>query len=101
PLRGRRSWLHRYTTFPVADNRRLLGILSLEDLKQVPRDEWRVRRIRSVMRIVSPQLFVSATTLMSEANDLMERNGLGAVAILNSSGELVGFLRQGRIKRKK
>src|SRR2546426_8093204 len=33
--------LHRYASFPVAHNRRLLGILSLEDLKKIPREKWR------------------------------------------------------------
>src|SRR3989454_6104420 len=36
--------LHRYATFPVAERGRLLGILSLEDLKRLPRDRWRDRR---------------------------------------------------------
>src|SRR5437016_10011344 len=35
--------LHRQTSFPVAHDHRLLGILSLEDLKQVPRDAWLTR----------------------------------------------------------
>src|SRR5437588_276247 len=33
--------LHRQTSFPVAHDRRLLGILTLEDLKKVPREQWR------------------------------------------------------------
>src|ERR1700704_1194064 len=32
--------LHRYASFPVARDRRLLGILMLEDLKRVPREQW-------------------------------------------------------------
>src|SRR6184192_4640373 len=40
--------LHRQTSFPVAHDRRLLGILSLEDLKKIPRDQWRKRRARDV-----------------------------------------------------
>ena len=93
--------LHRYPTFPVAQERHLLGILSLEDLKKVPRDQWPARRIRSVMRVVTPQLFVSESTSMSEANRLMQQNEIGAVAIVNPVGNLVGFLRAGRIARKK
>ncbi len=93
--------LHRYPTFPVAQDRHLLGILSLEDLKKVPRDQWPTRRIRSVMRVVTPQLFVSESTPMSEANRLMQQNEVDAVAIVNPAGDLVGFLRAGRIARKK
>src|SRR5947207_13617489 len=45
--------LHRHITFPVARNRRLLGILSLEDLKKIPREGWRSLRAREVMRPVN------------------------------------------------
>ena len=38
---------------------------------------------------------------MSEANRLMQQNEIGAVAIVNPVGNLVGFLRAGRIARKK
>jgi CBS domain-containing protein len=31
----------------------------------------------------------------------MQRNGVGAVAVIEESGELVGFLRRGQVRRKK
>ncbi len=85
--------LHRYATFPVADRGRLLGILALEDLKSVPRDRWHDRRVRDVMRAVSPLLFVTQSTTMAQANDLMQRNEIGALGIVDGSGKLVGFVR--------
>jgi len=88
--------LHRYASFPVAHDRRLLGILALEDLKRLPRDQWRQRRARDVMRPVSPLLFVTESATMATANDLMQRNDVGALAIVDDSGQLVGFLRANR-----
>src|SRR5712692_10576194 len=38
--------LHRHASFPVAHDRRLLGILSLEDLQKIPRESWRGLRVR-------------------------------------------------------
>ena len=93
--------LNRYASFPVASGRRLLGILSLEDLKKIPRAEWRDRRVRDVMRAVNKSLFVPQNTTIETANDLIERNGVGAVAVVNGSGELVGFLRRGGLKRRR
>jgi Zn-dependent protease/CBS domain-containing protein len=92
--------LHRFTSFPVADNRRLLGILSLEDLKKIPRERWRSMRAREVMRTVNSSLFVPENATIESANELIEFNGLGAVAVINSSGEVVGFLRRGRLRKK-
>src|SRR5437660_12865190 len=59
--------LHRQTSFPVAHDRRLLGILSLEDLKKIPRDEWRKRRARDVIRRVNSSLFIHESAPMDTA----------------------------------
>lgn len=93
--------LHRYSSFPVAENKRLLGILSLEDLKKLPREQWRNRRVRDAMRPVTPSMFVKASAEMDAANELIQRNGVGALAVIEETGELVGFLRRGRVKKKK
>jgi Zn-dependent protease len=92
--------LNRYPSFPVASDRRLLGILSLEDLKKIPRHEWRDRRVRDVMRAVNKSLFVPQDATIESANELIERNGVGAVAVVNQTGELIGFFRRGKLKRK-
>ena len=93
--------LHRHTSFPVAQDKQLLGILTLEDLKKVPREEWRSRRVRDVMKPVTSQLFVPHNATMGSAKELMQQNGVGALAIVNGAGDLVGFLRSGRLKRQK
>jgi CBS domain-containing protein len=92
--------LHRQTTFPVAASGRLHGILSLEDLKSLPRERWPTTLVRTVMRPVSPGFFVEPSTTLDSAQSVMRDNGLGAIAIVNASGELIGFLHGGNIKRR-
>src|SRR2546421_4188237 len=92
--------LHRHVTFPVAHDRRLLGILSLEDLKKIPREKWRGLRALQVMRTVDAHLFVPENATIESVNELLEHNGVGAVGVVNASGELVGFLRRGRLRKK-
>jgi CBS domain-containing protein len=93
--------LHRYSSFPVGQGKQLLGILTLEDLKKLPREQWRNRRVRDAMRPVTPSMFVKTSADMDVANELIQSNGIGAVAVIEESGELVGFLRRGRVRRKK
>ena len=90
--------LHRQTSFPVAQDRRLLGILALEDLKKLPRELWRDRRARDVMRPVNASFFIKATDTMGAANELMKRNGVDAVAVIDESGGLTGFLANRKLK---
>ena len=92
--------LHRQTSFPVAVSGRLHGILSLEDLKSLPRERWATTRVQAVMRPVKPGFFVEPSTTLDSAQSVMKENGVGAVAIVNTRGELVGFLQRGSIKRR-
>lgn len=87
--------LYRQTSFPVAENGSLHGILSLEDLKKLPRERWRTTRARDVMRPVAPSLFVETTTTMAKATEIMQRNGTGSLAVIDQAGQLVGFLQRG------
>jgi Zn-dependent protease len=93
--------LYRQTSFPVAENGNLHGILSLEDLKRLPRERWHRTRARDVMRPVAPSLFVESTTTMAEASEIMQRNGTGSLAVIEPGGRLVGFLQRGIKKRRK
>ena len=92
--------LHRQTTFPVALNGRLLGILSLEDLKMLPRDRWSNTIVQTVMRPVAPGFFVEPWTTLDSARELMKENGVGSVGVISSNGRLVGFLQSGKIRRR-
>ena len=93
--------LHRQIAFPVAIERRLHGILSLEDLKSLPRESWRLTRARDVMRPIAPRFFVEPTATLDYARELMKRNGIGSLAVVGKNGELVGFLQNGSLKRRK
>ncbi len=93
--------LHRHSSFAVAQGKSLLGILTLEDLKRLPREQWRDRRVRDAMRPVTSSMFVKTTADMDAANELIQSNGVGAVAVIEESGALVGFLRRGRVRRKR
>ena len=93
--------LHRQVAFPVAQNRQLHGMLSLEDLKSLPRERWHLTRARDVMRPIAPRFFVEPNAKLDYARELMKRNGIGSLAVVGKNGELVGFLQSGKFKRKK
>jgi Zn-dependent protease/CBS domain-containing protein len=93
--------LHRQTAFPVALQQRLHGMLSLEDLKTLPREKWHQTRARDVMRPIASRFFVAPNATLDYARDLMSKNGIGSVAVVGKNGELVGFLQNGTFKRKK
>ncbi len=93
--------MHRQVAFPVALDQRLHGMLSLEDLKALPRERWHLTRARDVMRPIAPRFFVEPNATLDYAHELMKRNGIGSLAVVGKNGELVGFLQSGKFKRKR
>ena len=92
--------LHRQEAVAVARGARLHGILTLRDLKDLPRERWHQTLVSDVMRPVAPQLFVAPHTPLARAERLLNDNGAGALAVVNGEGQLVGLLLSGRIKRR-
>lgn len=91
--------LHRQTVFPVVKTSRLYGILALEDLKKLAREDWHKTKISAVMRPIAPDYFVEPDTLLTEARDLMRENGIGALGVIDKTGNLVGFVQRKRIRQ--
>jgi Zn-dependent protease len=85
--------MHRQSAFPVARDRRLLGMLLLEDMKSVDRSDWRRKTIGDVMRPVKADHFVEVGTSLSDARELARLNGVGSVGIIGRDGLLVGVVR--------
>lgn len=90
--------LVRQTTFPVAKDKQLYGLLVLEDLKPLPREKWNDTPISAVMRPVQPEYFVETSMLYRDAKELMEQNGVASLCVIDEKGNLVGFLQPGKIK---
>jgi Zn-dependent protease len=93
--------LHRQVAFPVARAGNLHGILSLQDLKTLPRERWHLTKAVDVMRPIAPRFFVEPNATLEYARELMKRNGIDSLAVVGKNGELVGFLQNGTFKRKK
>jgi Zn-dependent protease len=92
--------MYRQTVFLVAKDRQFYGVISLEDLKDLPREKWSETLIIDVMRPVEPNYFVEIDSLLDDAREQMRQNGIGAVGVLDQKGNLVGFLQRGRIRKR-
>ncbi len=84
--------MNRQAAFPVANHRQLYGILLLEDVKNVPREDWRKVAVRDVMRPIAAEHFVEAGMPLLDARELMRTNGVGALGVIDEAGNLVGFM---------
>jgi len=83
---------NHHTSFPVVLERRLHGLLLLEELKRVPRDQWSNLEAREVMRPVDASMFVSANAPIKQVQSQLSTNGLGRAVVLDSNGLIVGYV---------
>ena len=84
---------HRFHSFPVLDNGRLVGLVTLHEVKQLPREKWDSTPVRQIMNTHVLSLSVSpGDTAMSAWMRLASHN-LGRLPVVEN-GELVGILSQ-------
>jgi Zn-dependent protease/predicted transcriptional regulator len=83
---------NHHTSFPVAVNRRLHGLLLLEELKSLPEEKWPSVEAHQVMRPVDNSMFLSLQTPVETARTLMAGNGIGRAVVIDSNGLIVGYL---------
>ncbi len=83
---------NHHTSFPVARDKRLHGLLLLEELKSVPREKWTDLTARDCMRPVDTSMFISSLTPLLQARTVLSGNGLGRAVVLDGNGLIVGYV---------
>ena len=85
------AWSQRYTTYPVLEQGRPIGLLAFRSIASVPRDEWNTRRVRDAM------IPVEKVPMLDEdepAIDALAELSAGEVnrGLVVDNGHLAGFL---------
>jgi Zn-dependent protease/CBS domain-containing protein len=85
--------------FPVIDGDRLLGIVTMEDVRNVAREDRAARRIREIMTR-SPQLAVATPDeTAAAALERLSQRGIEQLPVVDPDGRLVGTIRRTDILR--
>ena len=82
---------HRYNSYPVVSNEMLVGIVSIHDVKQVPREDWDKVDVRKILDSKIISLCISPDDDATSAMSKMIRKGLGRIPVLDN-GKLVGIV---------
>jgi Zn-dependent protease/predicted transcriptional regulator len=84
-------WNRRYTTYPVVDDGRVVGLLPFRSVAQVPRSEWDVRRVvdcmvpRERVPVLDPDAELIDALVDLSASDVNR-------GVVLDGGRLAGFL---------
>jgi Zn-dependent protease/CBS domain-containing protein len=78
--------------FPVVWGDRLLGVVTLHDIKDVPRERRASTTVREVMTPLQRLRTVRPSSSAYEAFERMAQDGIGRVLVVDDDGILVGIL---------
>jgi Zn-dependent protease/CBS domain-containing protein len=85
-------FLHRrYQAFPVTENHQLVGIITLNQVKDVPRDEWNRQTVKDTMTPVEKGAVVRPEEQMSQVLQKMQESGARRVLVARN-GQLQGII---------
>jgi CBS domain-containing protein len=80
-----------YGGFPVVEDRRLVGLLTVPDIQAVPVATWPWRRADQVMRPFSESMVISPDIPAIQAMGRMTREGWDQLIVMQD-GEIVGLV---------
>jgi Zn-dependent protease/predicted transcriptional regulator len=88
----------RYQSFPVVDDGRVLGLVTLDQVKEVPRDQWAERRISDIMLDADRVAMVAPDADILEVMDRMRDPDVRRV-LVGSEDALVGIVSSSDVAR--
>ena len=77
--------------FPVDEQGRTIGLLTMRGVRRVPRDQWPTRRVRDSMVSLGDQIVVSPDTRMDQVLGKLEDSDANRVLVVDD-GEVVGII---------
>jgi Zn-dependent protease/CBS domain-containing protein len=80
-----------YGEFPVCEERQILGVVTVRDVQAVPTALWSWRRVREIMRPMSPTLCIPPDWSIMQAMERMAQNAYDCLVVMEN-GEMVGLI---------
>ena len=90
---------HKFGRFPVAKEGALLGVITLHDVKEVPRDNWPTVTARDVVKPLSDGNEIKPEHDAVHALMKMAREDVGHLLVVDDNGSLVGLVTRSDIIR--
>jgi Zn-dependent protease/CBS domain-containing protein len=81
------------SAFPIVEGDRIVGLVSLEDVRKIQRDAWDRTTVREIMTGADKLAVVSPEEKVSEALNQLEKRDVRQVPVVQN-GHLIGLLRR-------
>ena len=82
---------HKHITYPVIEGGRIIGLITLKQVKEVPRDQWMEKTVREVMIPMREEIILDPDSEAVDALQKMIRTGEGRLPVVKD-GKVVGMI---------
>jgi CBS domain-containing protein len=82
---------HKHITYPVMEGERIIGIITLKQVKEVPRNQWVEKTVREVMMPIREEITLNPNGEAVDALQKMIRTGEGRLPVVKD-GKVVGMI---------
>ncbi len=92
---------YKYGRFPVVEDfesERLIGVISLHDIKSVPREGWKSTKVGDIVKAVSENEKVNMNMEVSDAIKRMSKDDLSHL-VVTSGNKLIGIITKSDVMR--
>ena len=92
---------YKYGRFPVVEDfesERLIGVISLHDIKNVPSEGWKSTKVGDIVKSVSENEKVSMSMEVSDAIKRMSKDSLSHLVVV-SGNKLIGIITKSDVMR--
>ena len=89
---------YKHGGFPVEKDSKLLGLITLQDIKKIPREKWQETKVGNIMTPCERLKCASPNELAVDALMTMSRHDVGRLPV-QENGKLVGIISRSDILR--
>ncbi|MBA2655322.1 MAG: site-2 protease family protein [Gammaproteobacteria bacterium] len=82
---------HYHKLYPVVENKKLVGCISFNEIKQIEKEQWPILKVRQVMRQCTPEIAIDVDTEVSKVLQMMTSQKISRV-IVTDQGKLYGII---------
>ena len=82
---------HHFKMYPVLDNSKLIGFVTTRMVKEVPKEDWKLRKVEDIVRPCTVNNSVSTDADAMDALSKMYQSGNSRLMVLED-GKLVGII---------
>jgi len=82
---------YKYNVFPIEDEETVIGLITIDNVKRIPKEEWGVTTVGSIATELGEGLVVSTDETVSNVMSKIFSNHIGRVLVMEED-RLVGIV---------